>query len=168
MVSALHCCIPTAAAVLLRSAIRATGAHRAELFRRTERPADLRAGFKLARGIHLSEAARSLPWRRARPDPGQKRCRDHDWIRNVVNTVNHPASTCPMGSGPGAVLDPQLRVRGAERLRVVDASAMPDLVSAHINACVLMMAERASDLIRGSPCWRRSGRAPTRARARRR
>jgi choline dehydrogenase-like flavoprotein len=54
-----------------------------------------------------------------------------------------------MGTQPNNVLDPQFRVRGAEQLRVVDASAMPDLVSAHINACVLMMAEKASDLIRG-------------------
>ena len=60
-------------------------------------------------------------------------------------------ATCVMGTGPDAVVDPQFRVHGAERLRVVDASAMPDLVSAHINACVLMMAEKASDMIRGKP-----------------
>ena len=53
-----------------------------------------------------------------------------------------------MGFGEKAVLDPEFRVRGMERLRVVDGSAMPDLVSAHINACILMMAEKAADLLR--------------------
>lgn len=62
-------------------------------------------------------------------------------------TAHHPAGTCRMGSDSGAVLDPQLRVRGVDGLRVVDASAMPDIVSAHINACVLMMGEKASDII---------------------
>jgi choline dehydrogenase-like flavoprotein len=55
-----------------------------------------------------------------------------------------------MGSTPNAVLDPEMRVCGASGLRVVDAAAMPDLVSAHINACVLMMAEKASDMILGN------------------
>src|SRR5438552_9610519 len=69
------------------------------------------------------------------------------WLRNTLITAHHPCGTCQMGMTPDAVLDPQLRVRGVEQLRVVDASAMPDLVSAHINACVLMMGEKASDLI---------------------
>ena len=54
-----------------------------------------------------------------------------------------------MGTDENCVLDPDLRVRGIDGLRVVDASAMPDLVSAHTNACIIMMAERASDIIRG-------------------
>jgi choline dehydrogenase-like flavoprotein len=73
------------------------------------------------------------------------------WIRNTAITAHHPAGSCPMGQGPDSVVDPQLRVHGVEQLRVVDASVMPDMVSAHINAAVLMIAERASDLIRGRP-----------------
>jgi choline dehydrogenase-like flavoprotein len=71
------------------------------------------------------------------------------WLRQSVITAHHPAGTCAMGTRPGTVLDPQLRVHGIAGLRVVDASAMPEMVSAHINACVLMMAEKAADLIRG-------------------
>jgi 4-pyridoxate dehydrogenase len=70
------------------------------------------------------------------------------FIRRTAITAHHPCGTCAMGIGPDAVTDPDMHVRGVEHLRVVDASAMPDLVSAHINACVLMMAERAADLIR--------------------
>ena len=112
----------------------------------------LRQGVRIAR-----EVAAQTPlarFRGAELTPGPKIQTDAEvdnWIRNVAATANHPASTCMMGTGPGAVVDPQFRVNGVERLRVVDASAMPDLVSAHINACVLMMAEKASDLIRGKP-----------------
>jgi choline dehydrogenase-like flavoprotein len=69
------------------------------------------------------------------------------WIKSTVITAHHPCGTCAIGP----VLDPEMRVRGIERLRVCDASAMPDLVSAHINACVLMMAEKAADMIAGKP-----------------
>ena len=74
-----------------------------------------------------------------------------DWIRNTVITVNHPLGTCATGRGSDAVLNPDLRVRGVEALRVVDAAALPHMPSAHINAMVMMLAERASDLIRGRP-----------------
>ena len=94
------------------------------------------------------------PYRGPEISPGPKVNSDAEidaFIRQTLLTVHHPASSCPMGTGREAVLDPELRVRGVEKLRVVDASAMPDLVTAHINACVLMMAEKASDMIRGRP-----------------
>ena len=74
-----------------------------------------------------------------------------EFIRKTAVTAHHPCGTCRMGSDEAAVVDTQLRVRGVENLRVVDASVMPDLVSTNINACVLMIAEKAADLIRGKP-----------------
>jgi 4-pyridoxate dehydrogenase len=74
-----------------------------------------------------------------------------NFIRQTAIIAQHPCGTCAMGIGPDAATDPQLRVRRVERLRVVDASAMLDLVSAHINACVLMMAEKTADMILGEP-----------------
>jgi choline dehydrogenase-like flavoprotein len=110
----------------------------------------LRQGVKIAREVAGQAPLASYRGRETSPGPAVKTDAEIDaWIRNTAITANHPSASCAMGTGPSAVLDPQMRVRGVERLRVVDASAMPDLVSAHINACVLMMAERASDLIRG-------------------
>jgi 4-pyridoxate dehydrogenase len=71
-------------------------------------------------------------------------------IRKTLTTVAHPIGTCRMGTGREAVVDPELRVHGIDGLRVIDASVMPDLISAHINATVLMIAEKAADLILAS------------------
>ncbi|HEY6256050.1 MAG TPA: choline dehydrogenase [Xanthobacteraceae bacterium] len=110
----------------------------------------LRKGFRIAREL-VHQAALDR-YRGPEINPGEKVQTDAEidaWLRATVITAHHPAGTCAMGTQPDTVLDPQLRVHGIDGLRVVDASAMPDLVSAHINACVLMMAEKAADLIRG-------------------
>jgi choline dehydrogenase-like flavoprotein len=112
--------------------------------------AKLRDGFKRAREVAMGKPLD--PYRGAETSPGEKVKTDAEidaWLKKTVITAHHPASTCPMGTTENCVLDPQMRVPGTERLRVVDASAMPDLVSAHINATVLMMAEKAADMIRG-------------------
>jgi choline dehydrogenase len=82
--------------------------------------------------------------------PGAKVVSDEDLLafcRQTGSTVYHPTSTCRMGQDQLAVVDERLRVRGIEGLRVVDASVMPDLMSGNTNAPVIMIAEKASDMI---------------------
>jgi choline dehydrogenase len=83
-------------------------------------------------------------------DPGAKTATDEEllsYCRARGSTIYHPTSTCRMGNDPLAVVDQRLRVRGIEGLRVIDGSIMPDLVSGNTNAAIIMIAEKASEMI---------------------
>jgi choline dehydrogenase len=121
------------------------------------------AGIEAARRIARTPALSAYVKREVKPGP---QAVDKDallqFARDSGATIFHPSGTCRMGSAddPMAVLDERLRVRGIEGLRVVDCSAMPTLVSGNTNAPVIMMAEKAVDMIRAD----RSGSAAGAAR----
>jgi choline dehydrogenase len=126
--------------------------------------ADMRQGVKLLREVLAQKALD--PYRGAEIFPGPEIQGDAEidaWVRRALETCYHPVGTCRMGPATetGAVVDDRLRVHGLEGLRVVDASVMPAIVSGNTNAPTIMIAEKASDMIRGreplapahSPAW---------------
>jgi choline dehydrogenase len=109
------------------------------------------AGMKLAR--RLLQSAPLRPYYDHEDFPGSDVQTDDELLAAATQraqTTFHPCGTCQMGpeGNPLAVVDDELRVRGLEALRVIDASIMPRMTSANLNASTLMIAEKASDLIR--------------------
>ena len=112
----------------------------------------LRAGLKLLREVAAQSALD--PYRGRELGPGADVRSDDEldaYIRSAPATAHHPCGTCRMGGDDDGVVDGELRLRGVEGLRVADASVMPDLVGGNINAAVIMIAEKAADLIAGKP-----------------
>jgi choline dehydrogenase len=110
------------------------------------------AGMKLARRLLASEPL--SPYYAYEDFPGPKVTSDDELLAAATQrgtTTFHPGCTCRMGpaDAPWAVVDDQLRVHGMEGLRVIDASIMPRMISANLNASTLMIADKASDMIRG-------------------
>jgi choline dehydrogenase-like flavoprotein len=111
--------------------------------------ASLVAGMKLAREIAAAEPFSSVLGKELLPggDVSDEAAIEDD-ARARVELLYHPVGTCRMGSSDDSVVDPELRVRGLEGLRVVDASVMPTIPGGNTNAPTIMIAERAADLIR--------------------
>lgn len=114
----------------------------------------LLAGMRWARRIAAAQPLAGLIERENVPGPAANSdAALLDFAARAMSTVHHPVGTCRMGSDAHAVVDAELRVRGVERLRVIDASVMPTITSGNTNAPTVMIAERASDLILGrKPC----------------
>jgi len=107
------------------------------------------AGMRAARAIAQSEPMR--PFVRREVSPGRQAVDDDallEFARNNGATIFHPSGTCKMGGDATAVVDARLRVHGIGGLRVVDCSIMPVLISGNTNAPVVMIAEKAVDMIR--------------------
>ncbi|WP_214107753.1 GMC family oxidoreductase [Acrocarpospora catenulata] len=113
--------------------------------------ADLRrlvAGLRVAQKI--AEAPALQPFTAGPMAPYQGGESDEElaaWVRERAETLYHPAGTCRMGADPDSVVDPELRVRGIDGLRVVDASVLPTLNRGHTHAPVVMVAEKAAELL---------------------
>ncbi|MEL7453110.1 MAG: GMC oxidoreductase, partial [Pseudomonadota bacterium] len=112
----------------------------------------MREGLKMVRDV-LKQNALS-PYRGPEMSPGETVQTDDEidaFIRANGETIYHPVGTVRMGIDPAAPLDGDLRVRGVDGLRVIDASVMPTLISGNTNAPTIMIAEKAADLILGRP-----------------
>lgn len=107
-------------------------------------------GLKIAREILQQPALKPFLKAERLPGPGVNTDQElFDYTCANAKTQHHPVGTCKMGVDHMAVVDPQLNVRGIERLRVCDSSIMPMINSSNTNAATIMIGEKAADMIRG-------------------
>ncbi len=105
-------------------------------------------GMKKMRAILQAEAMK--PYLAEEVSPGPAVASDAEWlayIRSIATTIYHPTSTCAMGVDEQAVVTPELKVIGVDRLRVADGAVMPRVVSGNTNAAIVMIGEKAADMI---------------------
>jgi choline dehydrogenase len=107
------------------------------------------AGLRLCMTLSRQPALAAITARRVAPLDADSDEALAAYVRDTAATVFHPCGTVPMGTGPGAVLTPDLRVKSIPDLRVCDASVMPMIPSTNIHAATVMIAEKAADLIAG-------------------
>jgi choline dehydrogenase len=103
-------------------------------------------GIEVARDIAATEPF--APWRAREVLPGPDGTDLRAFLARGTGTYYHPVGSCAMGTGPDAVVDPDLKVHGVTGLRVADASVMPRIVCVNTNAATIMIGEKAADLIR--------------------
>ena len=117
----------------------------------------------LRRAIEVMETDAFGPYRERIQTPLNRTSDDGLWahILKQIETVYHPVGTCKMGTDELAVVDPELRVRGIEGLRVIDASIMPSIISGNTNAACIMIGEKGADLLLGKDTHQDTSRVQT-------
>ncbi len=121
-------------------------------------PNYLGVGADVKRMIHGIEVSRQIatsepftPWCAREVLPGPDAADDmalRAYLVRATGTYYHPVGSCSMGTGPDAVVDPELRVHGLRGVRIADASIMPRIVSVNTNAATIMIGEKAAELCR--------------------
>ncbi|OWZ05037.1 Choline dehydrogenase [Phytophthora megakarya] len=118
---------------------------------------DIRNGVKLTREIFKQKAFDEFRGDALSPSDSAQTDEEIDaWVRQHAGTVYHPSCTAKMGVDENSAVDSETRVHGMEGLRIVDASIMPNIVSGNLNGPVIMMAEKAADMILGNPALPKS------------
>lgn len=112
----------------------------------------MREAVRMVRDICSQDALKTLTGNEIMPGESVRTDEEIDaFVRRTGETIYHPVGTVAMGANDESPVDGQLRVRGVNRLRVVDASVIPFLISGNTNAPTIMIAEKAADMIRGRP-----------------